>query len=98
MPGPAVATIEAVGVDPAQLAHFPPQVGVRGLPHQVAVVAHEAIGVQRPVEGPDYLPEHIQEYLAVLTAQVDPVPAVAGNGYMEQGTRVFDPEGGMKAT
>ena len=52
MPHAPMPPVEALGIDPVQLAHAFGQVAVRRLDQQVIVVVHQAVRVHGPVEVP----------------------------------------------
>jgi len=72
-----VGGVEAGGVDPVQPVHALAEVGVRGLDHQVVVVAHQAVAVVAEPEPGQGVCHHLEEQAAVLVGLVDGLASVA---------------------
>jgi len=60
-----VNLVEPLGVDTVQLAHTLGEIPVRCLNEQMIMVAHQAVGVHRPVEATTDTAKHIKEKTAL---------------------------------
>jgi hypothetical protein len=83
--GAAVAPVEGLRVDPAEVAHPLAEIGRQRLDHQVVVVAHQAVGVAQPSAPGDGAPEQIEKVLPVGIILIDSRSSVAAPGHVVQG-------------
>jgi len=85
-----VHLVDPLGVDVVQLAHPLGEIRIRRLNEQVIMVAHQAVGVHQPVEPMTDTAKHIQEEMAVPSAEADVLSTVTTRGDVVQGARVFE--------
>jgi hypothetical protein len=73
----AVAPVEALRVDPVDLAHQARQVGPPRVQHQMEMVAHQAIGQHLRVETLHRVGDDRQLHGPVFVVAIDPLAAIA---------------------
>src|SRR4030095_4226652 len=83
----SVTPVEALGVDTVHLTHALGQIARLRLDHQTIVVGNQTVGITHPLHPLADLPEHVEECLSILIAQVDIRPIIATGGNMVQSTR-----------
>jgi hypothetical protein len=77
VPHTSMMSIEALCVDPVQLAHARGKIAIQGLNNQVIVVGHQAVGITYPVHPPADFIEDREGRLSVLIVQVNSCTAIA---------------------
>jgi hypothetical protein len=82
-----VTPVEALGVDTVHLAHALGQMARLRFDHQMKVIGHQTVSITHPLHPPADLPEHVEECLSILIAQVDIRPVIVTGGDMVQSTR-----------
>jgi hypothetical protein len=80
-------TIRALRIHAVELAHPLREIAIRGLNHQMIVIAHQAVGVTQPVEILDHRSQNIQKSMTVFVVLEDPLLAVAPRRNVVERTR-----------
>jgi hypothetical protein len=71
MSGPAVSSVESLGIDPVELPHPPAEIALRGLDEQMIVIVHQAIGMAKPVEPGDDGRQDFKKQHPILVIGID---------------------------
>ena len=88
-----MAAIEALGVNPVEVAHAKGEVAIRCFNQQVVVIAHETPGMYRPVIAFNRVGQHFLTQRPVRVVPVDGLLPVTAGGDVVQGTAKFEAEG-----
>jgi hypothetical protein len=90
MSDPTMAAIDALRKDAVELAHACGKVSFDRLHHEMVVVAHQAVGVTRPIEALADRTQDVQPGNAILVARVDVLPSVTTRRDVVQTSGKFD--------
>ena len=77
-----MGAIESLRIDTIELTHAFGKVRIRRFHENVVVVAHQTIGVNRPVKTFPDTGDHIEKQLPIAIGQVDIFPAIPPRGDM----------------
>lgn len=77
MANATVRAVEALRIDPVELAHAAAEIGRRGLDQKMIVIVHEAIGVAGPALPLDRRREQREESPPVVVVEKDRGPRIA---------------------
>lgn len=66
-----MTTVEALRIHAVELPHPPREIGIRRFDEKVVVIAHRAVGMQRPVVALPDLSEDVEKQMPVVVGQVD---------------------------
>jgi hypothetical protein len=90
VPGAPVEPIESLSVNPVQLPHPPPKIGLGSFDQQVVVVPHQAIRMTGPPEFFDRGGKKLKKALQIPVIAKDHTASIASRRNVVNGTRIFD--------
>jgi hypothetical protein len=89
MSGPAVSSVESLGIDPVELPHPPAEIALRGLDEQMIVIIHQAVGMAKPVEPGNNGNEDVKKEQPILVVTKDRAAGIPSGGNMVNGTGIL---------
>jgi hypothetical protein len=89
MSGPAVSSVESLGIDPVELPHPPAEIALRGLDEQMIVIIHQAVGMAKPVEPGNNGNEDVKKEQPILVVPKDGTAGIPTGGDMVYCTGIF---------
>ncbi|WP_245778800.1 hypothetical protein, partial [Dokdonella immobilis] len=93
VPDASVPAVGALGEYPVQLTHTLGQCRIAGFDQQMVVIAHQAVGMARPLEPLADLTQHLEEHRPIGIVDIDVLASITTRGDVIQRACKFDARG-----